>query len=134
VIVNNRPDMVNSAHGAVQDVPGGKRLFQASQFLEPRTGELGKLGRNALPAPGLFSADVSISRTIALGEAARMQIRADVYNALNHANLGPPQMLFGSRDFGVASYGRTGRDTGFPTIAPFQETPRQIQLILRLEF
>jgi hypothetical protein len=64
----------------------------------------------------------------------RLTLRADVFNFLNHANLNQPDPLVTSPTFGVAKYGRTGRQTGFPALAPFVETARQVQIILRLEF
>ena len=47
-----------------------------------------------------------------LGETGHIEIRADAYNALNHANLGQPNGDLDSPSFGVALYGvgqpRTG--------------------------
>ena len=57
------------------------------------------------------------------------------FNVLNHANLNQPSdLVLGSPGFGTAMFGRRGRDTGFPAQTPFNETARQIQLILRIEF
>jgi len=61
-------------------------------------------------------------------------VRADAFNVLNHANLNNPDSFLGSESFGIALYGRRGRDSGFPALSPLIETPRQIQLILRIEF
>jgi hypothetical protein len=48
--------------------------------------------------------------------------------------LNNPQPLIGQPDFGVATYGRQGAASGFPAVSPLNETARQVQLILRLEF
>ena len=69
-----------------------------------------------------------------LGESGKITFRADVFNLFNHTNLSNPDSVLGSTTFGIAGFGREGRDAGFPTLTPFRETPRQIQLILRLEF
>jgi hypothetical protein len=72
-----------------------------------------------------------------LGEAGRIVVRADAFNVLNHANLNNPYNIFPpSIDplFGVATYGRLGLQPGFPALTPFNETARQVQLMLRLEF
>ena len=85
----------------------------------------------------MYSLDVSLSRSFAaprLGEAGKVGIRADAFNLLNHANLNNPNNVYGTPDFGVATYGRLGAQTGFPAATPFNETPRQIQLQLRLDF
>ena len=68
-----------------------------------------------------------------------MTLRADVFNALNHANLGNPDSNFtttdlASRNFGVATYGRQDIRGGFPSQVPLDETSRQIQMLLRISF
>ena len=127
----NRPD-------ATQDVPvpGGKLLLNPAAFTTPPGGFPGNTGRNAFRGPGLFNIDLSLSRTIGisrLGESGRLTLRADVFNFLNHANLNNPNPFVGP-DLGVALYGRAGRETGFPAQTPFNETARQVQLLLRVEF
>ena len=71
------------------------------------------------------------------------------YNFLNHANLNNPDNLVGDEScvfvpstlrqqctpsFGLATYGRQGTASGFPAVSPVNETARQIQLLLRIEF
>jgi hypothetical protein len=85
----------------------------------------------------LISADLSFSRRIALGERRKLTLRADFYNALNHANLNNPEEYVnftGAVSFGQALYGRQEKNSGFPILAPFNETSRLIQLFLRFEF
>jgi hypothetical protein len=124
---------------ATQDVPvsGGKLLLDPVAFTSPAGGLPGNTGRNAFRGPGLFNIDLSLSRSFAisrLGEAGRLTLRADVFNFLNHANLNNPNPFVGTPDFGVGLYGRAGRDPGFPALTPFNETARQVQLLLRVEF
>jgi hypothetical protein len=69
-----------------------------------------------------------------LGEAGRLVLRADAFNVLNHANLNQPSPFLNTSTFGVATYGRQGLQSGFPALTPLNETARQIQLLLRLEF
>ena len=137
-IENNRANLIDPAH-ALADTPvtGGKLLLNPAAFNQPAPGQVGNTTRNAFSGPGLASADLSLSRSFALpwpGESAHLTFRADAYNALNHANLNNPDSLIGSPTFGVATYGRTGVDTGFPGVSPFRETARQIQLLLRVSF
>jgi hypothetical protein len=61
------------------------------------------------------------------------RLRADLFNALNHANLNNPQAFVNAADFGVALRGRIAR-TGFPALTPFNETARQVAIRLSLEF
>jgi len=117
-----------------QPVAGGVRLLDAAAFRYPGPNAFGNLGRNSFAGPGLFNVDLSVARAFRFGERFRATVRADAYNVLNHANLGPPESSLFSPDFGVARYGRRGRDTGFPGVLPLAETARQVQLILRVEF
>ncbi len=120
-----------------QTVIGGMRVLGASGFGEPAPSRQGNTGRNAFRGPGLYNVDISISRGIPLrrlGEGGRLTVRADAFNFLNHANLNSPDSLLASDTFGIASFGRQGRQSGFPAVAPLNETSRQIQLILRVEF
>ncbi len=47
----------------------------------------GNLGRNAIRTPGLVNVDFSLGKNFSLAEGTRLQIRADLFNALNHTNL-----------------------------------------------
>jgi hypothetical protein len=113
-------------------IPGGYRLLTRSAFAEPGAGAGG--ARNSFRGPGLASIDASVARTIGIRERWRLTLRADLYNVLNRANLGNPESDLFSPDFGAARYGRQGRDAGFPTLRPLTESPREVQLMLRLEF
>ena len=137
---NQRADLI-LPFAARRDPPtaigGGELVLNSSAFSAPQDGGPGTLGRNALAGPGLISADLSIARTFALralGEAGRFVLRADFYNAFNHANLNNPQSTLGSTQFGQALYGRQEKNPGFPSLIPLNETARQVQLLLRVEF
>ncbi|MEB2361235.1 MAG: TonB-dependent receptor [Bryobacterales bacterium] len=147
VIVNNRPDLI--APATVRDgssMNGGRRLLNPSAFQFPADGQVGSTGRNAFAGPGQFSFDFSIARRLPFrfgDRSCAVTLRADLYNALNHANLGNPlnatlpHPQFQSpndSEFAVARYGRRGRVAGVPLLVPLTETARQIQLLLRLEF
>jgi hypothetical protein len=120
---------------------GGVQLLNAAGFGIPAAGQRGNLGRNAFSGPGLYSVDVSLSRSFRLAklpENWRLTIRADAYNALNHANLGNPcGLLIGGCSgipFGVALYGRLDNNPGYPAAIPLNETARKIQALIRLSF
>jgi hypothetical protein len=68
-----------------------------------------------------------------LRDTAQLEIRADLFNVLNHANLGNPDSMLGG-GFGVALYGRKPIQTGFPGLIPLTENPRQVQMMLRLQW
>lgn len=133
-ILNARGDLVSPSQAFIdRPTRGGRMLLLPDAFSDP-TGIVGNLGRNNIAGPGIYNVDLSVGRTIPLhwrGETARLQFRADLFNVLNHANLGNPDSTLGS-DFGVALYGRKPAQTGFPGLIPLTELPRQTQLMLRL--
>lgn len=134
----NLNDPANALLANPVDVAGGKMLLNRAAFSAPPYGVVGTAGRNAFRGPGLYNVDVSLSRSFAapwLGEGGRLTVRADAFNVLNHANLNNPAADFGVRaTFGTALYGRQDRPSGFPSIFPLNETARQVQLMLRLEW
>jgi hypothetical protein len=85
----------------------------------------------------LYTLDTSVARSFAiprLREGTTFTFRADFFNVLNHANLGNPDNLIGDPNFGLSTFGRQGVASGFPALAPLNETARQIQILLRLQF
>jgi hypothetical protein len=142
-ILNNRPNIIDPNHAILASpvpVAGGEQLLNPAAFAEAAPSTLGNEGRNAFQGPGFYSLDVSIAKWFALpwlGEGGRVRVRADAFNVLNHANLGNPDALFTnpiSPTFGIATFGRQGAPSGFPAAIPLNETPRQIQLSLKIEF
>jgi len=134
-LISPNPQLANP-----QPVPGGEILLNSNAFAFPPMLQTGNLGRNSLRGPKLQNLDLSLARSFPiarLGEAARFTLRADAYNAPNHANLTNPQAFWPGTGtgtgFGFSSYGRSGRP-GFPSLTPFNETSRQIEILLRLEF
>jgi Carboxypeptidase regulatory-like domain/TonB-dependent Receptor Plug Domain len=141
--------LYNRANLAEASVPrnagspsGGVLLFNPAAFADP-VNELGSPGRNAFTGPGLYSIDLSLSRSFALpriGESARLIFRIDAYNAFNHANLNNPSLasssccLANNPYFGTAYYGQQNLGSNLPVISPRNETARQLQLMLKIVF
>ena len=141
VIENQRADLINpSAAVLANPLPatGGVYLLNRAAFQEPLSAStVGNTGRNAFRGPGLYNVDFSLARAFAvprLREGARITVRADAFNVLNHANLNNPDSLLGDSTFGLATYGRQGTASGFPAVSPVNETARVIQALVRLEF
>lgn len=61
---------------------------------------LGNVGRNPLRGPGRWNADVSFGKNFVVKERYRFQIRADLFNSLNHTNYGNPDSNIESANFG----------------------------------
>jgi hypothetical protein len=74
----------------------------------------GTVGRNALRGPGFFQWDYSLMKNLQLSEKAKLQLRADLFNIINHPNFSNP-------DGGVCSslnYGAAGK-TATCNVNPF---------------
>ncbi len=140
-IDNQRADLLNPDAARLSPAPavaGGKRLLNFSAFGTPPGDVIGNTGRNAFAGPGLISADLSLARSFSirkLSEGAKLTLRADAFNFLNHANLNnpDPQLGAGAAMFGQALYGRREQNSGFPGLTPLNETSRQFQLFVRLD-
>lgn len=106
---------------------------------------MGNLPRNALGWIPLRQLDLSLARTVPLFSGVRLQVRADLFNALNTANFANPSGNLGSvsagaftpsSTFGVSSSmldnalgGRNGVYRLYATGGP-----RSVQLSGRLTF
>jgi hypothetical protein len=88
----------------------------------------GSLGRNAMYGPGFGNTDLSFIKNVKLAGAARAQLRLEVFNLFNQANLGQPgrTAAVGSTSFGVIS------NTRFPT--GDSGSARQIQFAAKFLF
>ncbi|MGA2883411.1 MAG: hypothetical protein ABSG13_31085, partial [Bryobacteraceae bacterium] len=140
LILNNRANLLDPAQAVFANpaaVSGGVQLLNPAAFTSAAPSMLGNTGRNAFTGPGFYSFDLSLARAFHLpwlGESGQLRLRADAYNLLNHANLGNPDAQLNDPQFGVATYGRQGYPSGFPAVAPLNETPREIQLSVRVVF
>jgi hypothetical protein len=137
-VINPRPDLINPnpVLSTPVAVPGGEQLLNQAAFATV-TDSVGTLGRNSLIGPGLYNIDLSLARSFGIpwfGESGRLTFRADAFNFLNHANLNNPDPLLGDSTFGQASFGRLGDPSGFPAVSPLNETPREIQLMVKIQF
>jgi hypothetical protein len=139
-ILNQRADLVHPELlyvGTGTNVAGGMRLLNPAAFAVPAVGQVGNTGRNAFEGPGFYNLDVSLSRSFnvpLLGESGRFRLRADAFNFLNHANLNLPNSVITVSNFGTAKFGRAGAAAGLPVLSPVNDTSRQVQLIVRIEF
>jgi hypothetical protein len=116
------------------NVPGGVRLNPAA-FSIPTSGQ-GNEPRNALRGFDFYNADLSIRRKIQVTERISLQLRADAYNALNHANFANPSAFdtanLSSANFGIATrmlYNGFGGGS-----VQSAGAPRSVQLSLRVQY
>jgi hypothetical protein len=88
----------------------------------------GNLARNPIYGPGFGNTDFSVIKNLALNGSARVQLRLEVFNLFNQANLGQPgrTAAVGSTSFGVIS------NTRFPT--GDSGSARQMQFAVKFLF
>ncbi len=97
-------------------------FFDVTAFTAPEPFTYGNSGRNLsdVRGPGLVNLDFSLFKTFALGERARLQFRAEAFNASNTPVFALPNQTLGNLAFG--------------SISSQQNDPRQVQLALKLNF
>jgi hypothetical protein len=111
-----------------------------AQYVQAQVWALTTAGRNTLLMPGINNLDFSIFKNFAIREKMKMQLRADLFNAFNHAQFVPGSVN------GVEATGQTSAAvTNLITIGNnntlfnrpdrvFSSHPRVIQVALRLNF
>jgi hypothetical protein len=94
---NDRPNLTGT--GAL-DHPGADRWFDTAAFSMPAYGTFGNAGRNILDGPGYQNVNLAVLKGLTMGAGVRLELRAEVFNLLNHTNLGLPDAFLGSPTFG----------------------------------
>ena len=115
---NDRPDIPSfgeKLEGVSKDdyING---LFEARDFPKPQTVRPGSLARNAFDNPGYNNTDLNILRQIPmplLGEAGRIDLRAEFFNVFNRENLGGVSGSLQSGNFGRVSNTFSARSIQF---------------------
>jgi hypothetical protein len=145
-VASLRPDLVGDAsvvgsttqwfNNAVCDprivVPASGSCNSSSVFALPVSPSgvfhFGNLPRNAIVGPGFNDTDLSLIKNLALSGQARVQLRVEVFNLFNVANLGQPgrTAILNSTAFGVIT------NTRFPT--GDSGSSRQVQFAAKFLF
>jgi hypothetical protein len=70
------------------------------------SGQFGNVGRNAVYGPGQINFDMALTRRFTVGERWKLDLRADFFNIMNHANWNNPGTNITSGTFGeITSFG-----------------------------
>jgi hypothetical protein len=94
--------------------------FNTGAFAAPAPFTFGNLGRNTLRTDWSKNVDLSLFRTFPIREKMRVEFRAEAFNATNTPVWGTP----------IANYS----NVNFGRITGIANTPRQLQLALKLYF
>ena len=97
----SRPNLVGDPNVGPHTVDQwlGRSAFQRLD-LATQAGQFGNAGRNIARGPGYTNLDASLVRTFPLAGRTQLQVRWEVFNVLNHVNLGLPVADLNSANFG----------------------------------
>ncbi|MDT4954403.1 MAG: hypothetical protein QOJ02_2541 [Acidobacteriota bacterium] len=106
--------------------PVGTAPFAGQVFFPNVAGSTGNMQRNSFNGPMYANWDAGILKNIRLTETTRLQLRAEMFNVLNHAN------FFAGSNPGILDVGSTsfGRLTSSGSVY----SPRIMQFGIRFEF
>ena len=94
--------------------------FNPHAFAAPPAYTYGNVGRNSVYGPSMVTMDLGVVRDFSVSEKARLEARAEFFNALNHTNLGTPNRFVNTSNFG--------------SITEVSTPGREIQLSARISF
>jgi carboxypeptidase family protein/TonB-dependent receptor-like protein len=86
---NDRPDqMMPDVYSATQGCKASPcvQWINPAAFVPNAPGTFGNVGRNELRGPGTVNVDTALSRIFGITERFRLEVRAEAFNIINHAN------------------------------------------------
>jgi hypothetical protein len=94
---NDRP---NVSGNATVTNPGEDAWFNTAAFSLPAFGTFGNSGRNTLTGPAYVAVNAALVKRIGFAQTGRLELRVEVFNALDRVNYDLPDAFFGSPTFG----------------------------------
>ena len=82
-------------------IDAGSGYFNLAAFTLPGSGSYGNAGRNTIPGPGSFVMNMSLARSVSLGERRRLEARVDASNLLNQVNISNLGTVVNSITYGL---------------------------------
>ena len=95
--LQDRPNVIGNP---MLDHPDPAMWFNTAAFTIPASSTFGNAGRDVLIGPGLVNQDFSLIKYLRLGEARKLEIRAELFNVWNHPNFSLPNATADSAQFG----------------------------------
>ncbi|MDQ3211932.1 MAG: carboxypeptidase regulatory-like domain-containing protein [Acidobacteriota bacterium] len=77
-----------------------RQWFNTAAYTTNALGTFGSSGRNSLRGPGSRTLDLGLHKTFAIAGTARLQLRAEAFNALNSVRFAAPNTSQNSSNFG----------------------------------
>jgi outer membrane receptor protein involved in Fe transport len=85
--IYDRPNQIGDPHVAH---PNQNEWYNPAAYADPAQYTFGDAGRNSLMGPGLGLVDLSLTKSFTFTETTHLDLKWDVFNALNRENLGQP--------------------------------------------
>jgi hypothetical protein len=107
-----------------------------AEFIRAAAGTLATSGRNILPTSPINNFDMNLMKSFAAGERYHVELRADFYNALNHAQYTPgrPDNVVFASHIGETNYLTPGNALFGKWDQVFPSNSRMIQLAAKFTF
>ncbi|MGB6387638.1 MAG: TonB-dependent receptor, partial [Terriglobales bacterium] len=86
--IYDRPDVIGDPHVSN---PNRYEWYNPAAYATPAPYTFGNAGRNSLMGPGYGEVDLSLTKTFVITEKAHLDLKWDVFNALNQENLANPE-------------------------------------------
>lgn len=93
----------------------GFPFFNPLAFTSPPPGELGDAGRNTIPGPDRLALNLSLARSIDLGERRRLEFRVDTTNTINTVYFTSYGTVVNASNYGLATAAAPMRAMTFVT-------------------
>lgn len=85
--IYDRPDLIGDPHVSH---PDHFKWYNPAAYGKPAQYTFGNAGRNSLLGPGYGEVDLSLTKAFAITEKTHIDLKWDVFNALNRVNLATP--------------------------------------------
>ena len=85
--IYDRPDLIGDPHVSH---PNRNEWYNPAAYGTPAQYTFGNAGRNSLLGPGYGEVDLSLTKSFAITERTHLDLKWDVFNALNRVNLANP--------------------------------------------
>jgi Carboxypeptidase regulatory-like domain/TonB-dependent Receptor Plug Domain len=118
------------------------RQIDTSAFTIPLPGSIGlESGRNYMRGPGVNNVNLSLQKSIPIGETRRLQVRVDAFNVFNHTQFSGVNTTLNVRsltdptptNLPFDAAGNLVNRNGFGTVNGARD-PRILQLVARFQF
>ncbi len=98
-VSDDRPDRLGPAVLAASD-RGVDAWFSAGDFAAPLPYSYGNSGRNILVGPPYVNWDLSVIKQTRFSDGNLVELRVELFNALNQVNFETPNAVYGTSVFG----------------------------------